>query len=46
MEGIEVVDEEEEGEAGVCLVGDFEGDLEERSGKMASDSRSRDLLTC
>jgi hypothetical protein len=44
MEGIEVVDEEEE-ERG-CLVGDLEGDLEERSGKMASDSRSRDLFTC
>ena len=44
MEGIEVVDEEEE-ERG-CLVGDLEGDLEERSGKMTSDSRSMDLLTC
>jgi hypothetical protein len=43
---MEVVEEEEEGEAGGCLVGDLEGDLEERSGKMVSDSRSRDLFTC
>jgi hypothetical protein len=50
MEGIEVEDEEDEGEAcnvedeeaGGCLV----GDLGERSGKMTSDSRSMDLLTC
>jgi hypothetical protein len=46
MEGIEVVDEEVEEEAGGCLVGDLEGDFEERSEKMASDSRSMDLLTC
>jgi hypothetical protein len=50
MVGIEVVDGEDEGEAGSveeeeaggCLV----GDLEEISGKIASDSRSMDLLTC
>jgi hypothetical protein len=54
MEGIEVVDEEDEGEAGSvgeeeaggCLVGDLDGDLEEWSGNMASESRSMDLLTC
>jgi hypothetical protein len=50
MEGIEVVDEEDEGEAGSveeeeaggCLV----GDLRERSGNKVPDSRSMDLLTC
>ncbi len=52
MEGIEVVGEEVEGEAGSveeaggCLVGDLDRDLEEWSGKMASESRSMDLLTC
>ncbi len=53
MEGVEVVGEEDEGEAGSveeeaggCLVGDLDGDLEEWSGKMASESRSMDLLTC
>jgi len=54
MEGIEVVGEQDEGEAGSveeeeaggCLVGDLDGDLEEWSGKMASESRSMDLLTC